>query len=84
MNVVEKTWEEFRAAGLLWWLNRTLHLFGWAIVSEPSDDPSKPARVYPARVTFRGFQEDAEEQGFVNVTRHLQENIETLVKEVES
>lgn len=29
--VVEKSWDEFRNSGLLWWINMILHTFGWAI-----------------------------------------------------
>lgn len=28
----KKTWDEFRATGLLWLVNTILHVFGWAIV----------------------------------------------------
>lgn len=26
-----KTWNEFREAGMLWWINRILHTFGQAV-----------------------------------------------------
>lgn len=29
--IERKSWEEFRNAGLLWWINMILHTFGWAI-----------------------------------------------------
>jgi len=29
-----QSWETFQATGLLWWINRILHTFGWAIVLE--------------------------------------------------
>lgn len=51
-----KSWQEFRATGMLWWVNRALHLFGWAIVVEV-DDAGEVADAYPARVKFRGFGE---------------------------
>lgn len=28
-KVEERTWEEFIDSKLLWWVNRSLHLFGW-------------------------------------------------------
>lgn len=31
-QINRKTWEEFRESGMLWWVNRMLHLLGWAIV----------------------------------------------------
>lgn len=34
-NMVKKqSWERFQASGMLWWANRILHVFGWAIVFE--------------------------------------------------
>ena len=83
--ITEDTWEEFRNSGLLWWVNRALHLFGWALVFEFEDadrEPLKVSRVYPARVKFRGFNSDVEMQGFINLTSYLEENSTTLLEEV--
>lgn len=74
--IEEKTWSEFRNSGLLWWVNRTLHLFGWALVVELEED--KITRVYPARCKFRGFSEEIETEGFARLTQYLKENIDTL------
>lgn len=43
----ERSWKEFHETGLLWLINMLLHLFGWALVSEISD---QEVRVYPARI----------------------------------
>lgn len=77
-----KSWEEFKAAGLLWWVNRGLHLFGWAIVVEENDDGSI-GEVYPARVAWRGFQIVDEVEGFQKLTHHIEENAAELRKEVD-
>lgn len=77
--VTRKTWEEFREAGLLWWVNRTLHLFGWAIVVEVDGDRVTDA--YPARVRFRGFDEKSEAAGFVALTEHISANAPALCEE---
>ena len=82
--MTKKTWSEFRDAGLLWWINRSLHLFGWAIVFEVDEDTQEVTSVYPARVEYRGFQYASEEKGFVKLTKHLKENIDELVKDVEA
>ena len=64
MSLVErKTWDEFRQAKLLWWINRILHTFGWAVVVEVSAE-GKVTEAYPAKVGFRGFSEEAESEGF--------------------
>jgi hypothetical protein len=78
--IEKKTWAEFKDAKLLWWVNRSLHLFGWAIVLTVEDDGSV-SDVYPARVKFRGFGEKQEEAGFIGLTEYLKTNVEALDKE---
>lgn len=75
-------WEDFRASGLLWWVNRSLHLFGWAIVFECAED-GEVVSAYPARVAFRGFTEDDEESGFKKLTAHIADESAALLREVE-
>lgn len=79
--VEERSWEEFRNVGLLWWINTMLHMFGWAIVVILEDDKKTISKVYPARVRFRGFSDEANTDGYIKVTEHLQQNIYDLVEE---
>jgi len=80
--VVKKDWNEFRDIGLLWFINRILHLFGWAICIDFEDVPNKIIKeVYPARCKFRGFDYEDENKGFINVSSYLKENIDELLKE---
>ena len=78
----EKTWEEFRESGLLWFVNTILHLFGWAIVVFKNDN-GEIEKVSPARVNWRGFSEESNDKGYKNVTKFLSKNIEDLLKEVD-
>lgn len=78
--IERKTWEEFRDCKLLWWVNRLLHTFGWAIVVNIKKS-GKIGEVYPARVKFRGFDEKNETEGFIGLTQHLQQNVDELVAE---
>lgn len=78
--VQERTWKEFQEAGLLWFANRILHLFGWAVVIVQEKDGSI-SKVYPARVKFRGFYRDLEAQGFQKLSNYLEANIKELTKE---
>ena len=78
--VEEKSWCEFRRSGLLWFINQTLHLFGWAIVLELEND--EITRAYPARVKFRGFSEDNNTEGYIKVTEYLKRNIDELRDEL--
>ena len=77
--VNSKEWEEFRETGLLWFINTILHLFGWSIVYNFTK--SGKLDVYPARVKFRGFSENRNTEGYIKVSKYLQENIEELLKE---
>ena len=38
MSIEKKTWKEFTDNKLLWYVNRMLHIFGWAIVSKENDE----------------------------------------------
>jgi len=78
--VTKKTWKEFQESKLLWWANRLLHTFGWAIVVVQEKDGSI-SDTYPARVKFRGFDEKSEGEGFVGLAKYLTENAEELEKE---
>lgn len=80
--VNKKTWKEFRDSGLLWWINMILHTFGWAIVFSVEKDGSITG-VYPARVKFRGFDEETNTEGYINVSRYIKDNSNELCKESE-
>lgn len=80
MMVQKKSWEEFRSAGLLWWVNMILHTFGWAIVVNVEDDGSVSG-AYPARVKFRGFDEKSNDAGYQSVSDYLKANAAELAKE---
>lgn len=75
----KESWDTFRDAGLLWWVNRTLHLFGWAIVFTFKD--GEIIDVYPARVKFRGFALDIESDNFKNLSKYLKDNIAEIEQE---
>lgn len=76
------TWQNFRAAGLLWWVNRILHLFGWAIVVELDDTGQNVKNAYPVRCSFRGFGPSSETEGFQLLTKHMADNKDVLLKTV--
>jgi hypothetical protein len=84
--VTKKTWQEFRETGLLLFINQMLHLFGWAVVFEYESFDNKTDKgiikeIYPARVKFRGFHEEAVGESYKNITKYLDKNIKALVKE---
>lgn len=64
-------WTTFRNAGLLWWVNRGLHLFGWSIFVECDDRTGKVTAAYPGRSSYRGFTSESEERGFQRLSAHI-------------
>lgn len=77
-----RSWKEFREAGLLWWVNRSLHLFGWAIVVS-LDEAGEVLEVKPCRVPYRGFDRADEEDGFRMVSGYLAAAAPTLLAEAQ-
>lgn len=81
----KKTWDEFRATGLLWLVNTILHVFGWAIVVDVDKDESGnfvTKTVYPARTRYRGFPEEVNDRGYKNITDYMVNNAKELWNEV--
>jgi hypothetical protein len=78
--VNKKSWEEFRSSGMLWWINMILHTFGWAIVVNVNEDGSI-SEAYPARVKFRGFDEESNTKGYINVSKYMKEHADELLEE---
>lgn len=75
------TWDEFREAGLLWFVNRQLHVFGVALVAT-IDDAGNATQVGPVRADFRGFSPDREALGFGRVTAFMAAEMDRLTREV--
>lgn len=80
--IKKKSWKEFSDSGLLWWINMILHTFGWAIVLE-LDDNGEVVKTYPARVKFRGFAEENNTEGYINVSKYMKNNASELLEEAE-
>lgn len=81
----EKLWKDFQGSGMLWFVNRILHTFGWAIVFEVDDfevDDSemKIVKVYPQQVKYYGFGREVEEEGYKKVSQFMSKNADSLAK----
>lgn len=70
-------WVEFRGAGFLWWVNRILHVFGWAINVVLEND-GRISDAYPSRVAFTCFSADAEEDGVSKLRQYMTDNAAVL------
>lgn len=77
----EKTWEEFMNAGMLWLVNTILQVFGWSICVDT--ECGEVLRVYPARVKFRGFPEEVNTSGYIELAQYMKANAEEICKEAE-
>lgn len=77
--IEKKTWEEFRSCKMLWWINMVLHTFGWSIVTEIED--GKVVNAYPARVKYRGFDENSNVDGYIGVSQYLKDNATEILNE---
>ena len=77
--IQKQTWEEFQKTGLLWWINRTLHLFGYSIIYEYDNGALK--EVYPAKVPYRGFPKTDEAINFNTLTNYVKDNINQLAEQ---
>lgn len=81
-TVTEQPWKAFQEAGMLWFVNRILHAFGWSIVIDSVVESDAITRVYPARVTWRGFSDEVEAGGYGKVARYLVQNAVELEREM--
>lgn len=79
---VRKTWDDFRAAGLLFFINAILHAFGWAIVVEVDTDTKLVTNCYPARVRYRGWDEKSQEEEHAKIAAYLAENAPNFPQEI--
>jgi len=87
--ITKKSWNEFRKSGLLLFINQILHVFGWAIVFDFEEydketDDGIIKDVYPARVKFRGFDNNSVSKSYVKITEYMNENIKELMDEAKS
>lgn len=77
----KKTWKEFRDNGLLLFINQILHIFGWAICFEFDEKNKNIIDVYPARVKFRGFDNNCVSEAYKNLSKYMKDNANELYEE---
>jgi hypothetical protein len=77
-----KTWDDFRNSGLLFYINTILHFIGWAIVVEVDTETTLVTNCYPARVKYRGFDEQSQDEEHVKVADYLANNAPNFPEEI--
>ena len=80
-QVERKSWDEFRTTGLVLIINQVLHVFGWALVFEVNKE-GEVEKCYPARVTFRGFDNKDTDDAYEKVTEYMKNNSNELHEEI--
>jgi hypothetical protein len=78
----KRDWLEFRDSGLLWLINTTLHVFGWAIALD-INSKHKAIYAYPYKTKYRGFGERTNNKGHAKITTYMKENAENLYKDLQ-
>lgn len=84
-----KSWDEFRKSGLFMFVNTLLHAFGWALVCDVDYDKKTKTElgpvksVYPARVKYRGFDNESQTEMHKKIGVYLKENANQLQKETQ-
>lgn len=79
-NYKKMTWFEFRATGLLLFVNLFLHIFGWAICVV-TDAADQVIAVYPARTRYRGFSAESVSNAYIKLSEFIAKNHKKLLKE---
>ena len=75
-SIHRKSADEFRATGLLMFVNAFLHIFGWVIVVDENGN------MYPGRTCYRGFSYDSQERAYKKLSNYIKENAGNLYDEV--
>lgn len=79
--VKETTVQEFRDTGLLLYINQILHVFGWSIGVNISDDGTQ--QLIPLRTKFRGFDNQTTTRNYEKIASWIRKNGEELYNEAE-
>lgn len=73
-------WEKFRKAGLLQFVNAILHVFGYALYIVLNENNNVQS-AYPARCSFRGFDEKSNTEMYYRLGKYIEENGQSIVNE---
>jgi len=73
----------FINTGLLWFVNRILHTFGYAIAYDEDEATGAVEGFYICRTNFRGYEPEIEDEGYERVARYLRDHATSLYIEGE-
>jgi len=81
--LVKVPMREFIDTGLLWFVNRMLHVFGFALSYEEDLDTGEVTDLYICRTIFRGYGYSVEDAGYLKVADYLLEAASGLHEEIQ-
>jgi hypothetical protein len=81
--LVKVNTKTFVDTGLVWLVNRFLHLYGFAIAYDMNEETGECSDFYVCRTIFRGFEEPFDSEGYERVARYMKENAAELYTEAE-
>lgn len=81
-TVDKRSWDDFRNSGLLFYINTILHFMGWAIVVEVDSETKLVTNCYPARVKYRGWDEQSQTEEHAKVADYLANNAPNFPAEI--
>ena len=73
----------FINTGLLWFVNRMLHAFGFAIAYDEDEATGAVEGFYVCRTSFRGYEPEIEDEGYERVARYMRDKASELYAEGE-
>jgi hypothetical protein len=73
---ISQAWGDFTGAGMLWWVNRILHTFGWSIAVQVGDDDA-PIYAVPVRTPpdVLGFDNETNTSRLEWFRRHMHDEV---------
>ena len=76
-NLELSAWAKFHSSGMVWFVNRVLQVFGWAIHIKV-DDSNRVIGAYPAKVKCAGFSEEKDKAELGKISKYLSDNANEL------
>jgi hypothetical protein len=74
-----QSWRELQDAGLLWYINSILHVFGYSIMLI-QEESGKVLLARPEQVLYRGFPTEVNEENYRKLTQYMSNNAYNLLQ----
>jgi len=75
--------KDFVGTGMLWFVNRILHAFGFQLSYDADPTTGALSDFYVCRTIYRGFGDAIEDEGYQNVAEYLSTTAPSLFSEIQ-